>query len=85
MSELVHIEWNDHHMKESWCDDVNAFHGPAKVQTVGWIVKEDEMGCTIAQSISADDELTHEPGEPGNLLYLVKSCIVRRTIIQCPK
>jgi hypothetical protein len=81
MSEFVHIEWNDHHMEGNWYADVDAFHGPAKVQTVGWIIREDSMGLTIAQSVSTDDE----PGEPGNLLYIVKSCIIKRTVLKCPK
>jgi hypothetical protein len=80
---LVHVEWKDHCMLGNWADDVDAFHSPARVHTVGWILKEDDEGLTIAQSINGGDD---DPNRnPGNLIYLLKSCIVKRTVLECPK
>ena len=74
--DLVHVEWKDHCMRGSWADDVDDFHKPSHVQTVGWIVKEDDEGITVAQSINGGD---YNPSdEPGNLIYILKSCITKR-------
>lgn len=80
---LVYLEWKDHCMHGNWADDVDDFHGPAHVRTVGWILKEDDEGVTVAQSINTGDEDAQH--NPGNLIYLLKSCIVKRTKIECPK
>jgi hypothetical protein len=81
MSDLVHVEWKDHCMLGNWAE-VEAFHGAARIFTVGWIMKEDDEGLTLAQSIAGDDR---SDGNPGNLIFLLKSCIIRRTVLECPR
>ena len=73
-TELVYFEWKDHAMHGNWAEDIDAFHRPLNVKSVGWIMKEDDEGVTLAQSVAVkgDDD------PPGNLLYLLKSCVLRR-------
>ncbi len=73
-AELVYLEWKDHSMHGNWADDVGGFHHPIHVKSVGWIMKEDDEGVTLAQSVGVKDE----EDEPGNLIYLLKSCVLRR-------
>ena len=81
--ELVVIEWKDHCGEGGW-ESVDTFHGPALVRSVGWVMKEDDEGISIAGCV-ADNASREDKHGTGNLQYLLKSCIVKRTKVKCPK
>lgn len=72
---LVYIEWLDHHANGSWQDQLE--HHPAICLSVGWIAKEDSKGLTIAGSKAPGTGST-----VGNTQYILKNCIVKRTVIK---
>jgi len=79
---LVFIRWKDHCAEGAWAD-VEKFHGPSTCYSVGWIQKEDDEGITVAANLGHDgDKKDHQS---GNLQYILKSCIVERKILHCPK
>jgi hypothetical protein len=57
--QLVVVRWND-----AWVDgtdpvslaDAAATHKPKVIETLGWILKEDEVGISIANEHYADEE-----------------------------
>jgi len=59
MAELITCSWLD-----AWADDENfqtahgvaLTHGPMVVQTIGWLLKEDEVGISIANEKSVQDD-----------------------------
>jgi hypothetical protein len=48
---LVIVEWDDHKGDDGTplsLEDVESFHKPKVITTIGWLLKEDESGVTIA-------------------------------------
>jgi hypothetical protein len=80
---LVYLEWKDHCGDGGWAN-VDTFHGPALIRSVGWVAKEDDEGISIAACLA--DNVNREDESPtGNLQYILKCCIVKRTVLKCPK
>jgi hypothetical protein len=56
--QLVIVVWND-----AWQDQENfatahgivSTHGPMPVQTIGWIIQDDEVGVSVANEASTED------------------------------
>lgn len=78
---LVYIEWLDHCADGSWTD-VETFHGPATVHTIGWLFKEDRKGLTVAACVSPNRDASHAT---SNLQFILRSCIVYRQVVELPK
>lgn len=59
MAELVEVNWLD-----AWQDQENfqtthgvaLTHGPMEVTTIGWLIKDDEVGVSIANEKSVQDD-----------------------------
>ncbi len=68
---LLYIEWVDHHANGAWQDEVD--HTPAVCRSIGWLIKEDAKGLTLAGSKGAEGKAIY-----GNTQYIIKSCVVKR-------
>jgi hypothetical protein len=73
---LIFVSWKDHTANGGWID-VDEFHGPSLCHSVGWVMKEDDEGLTLAGSWSPSMR-KHDEESAGNVQYLLKSCIVQR-------
>lgn len=53
---LVVVEWNDAWIKEAGVtlEDVGATHVPTVVTTIGWMMKDDEVGISLANEFYDD-------------------------------
>lgn len=71
---LVYCEWEDHHANGGWSEQAD--NTPAICVSVGWLVEEDNKGFTIASNLARDDNAM------GNTQYVLKNCIVKRTLIR---
>ena len=78
---LVFVKWKDSTSEGGW-GDVDKFHGPGICYSVGWLAKEDDEGITIIGDCYPPDQHGHEI---GRLQYILKSTIVERKILHCPK
>ena len=76
---LLFVKWLDHNAVASW-EDINVFHGPSIIYSTGWLEKEDKKGISISAARHPDGLKT-----VSNLQYIIKSCIVERKILHCPK
>ena len=71
---LSYVEWADHHANGAWQGEID--HTPAVCCSIGWLVKEDSKGLSIAASKGKEDKLLL-----GNTQYIIKSCIITRKSI----
>lgn len=77
-SPLVVIEWEDHVTEEGWQQAKDIGHAPGMVQTVGWLIREDEKGISLCSSVSP----TRGDGEVGHHQYILKNCITNRWVLR---
>ena len=75
---LVYIRWKDHTADGKWID-VEEFHKPSLIHSIGRIYKEDDEGITIASCWQDDDK-----ANVSNAQYVLKSCIVERKVVVAP-
>lgn len=56
--EMVLIEWLDARSNDGWLtmEDAQAMK-PAEVETVGWIISEDELVVRVSPSIDEEEEM----------------------------
>ena len=73
---LIYVEWADHHANGAWQSEID--HTPAICCSVGWLIKEDRRGLSVAGSKGTDDK----PPLHGNSQYIIKSCILKRETIK---
>jgi hypothetical protein len=73
---LLRISWKDHCAIASW-EDVEKFHSPAAVHSIGWLWKEDDEGITLCACFSPDEDSKKEH-TTSCLQYILKSCITVR-------
>lgn len=74
---LVRIVWLDHcdppgstwWTPEQYSDEIS---GPAEIESVGWIVREEETWLAIVPHLCAED------GMGGQPTVIIKSCITSR-------
>ena len=73
---LVRIVWWDHcdPPGPTWFtpDEYAAIEGPAEIESVGWIVREEETWLAIVPHLCAED------GMGGQPTVIIKSCITSR-------
>ena len=73
IGELVYLEWLDARGANEQWDDLNRFRGPhnkpAEIQSVGWIVAEDDDCLSIVAHLDADEDLG------CGILTVLKVCI----------
>ncbi len=77
---LVLVEWDDHHNNNVWLEPAELDSTPAKFMTVGWLVKEDDVGMVLAMAILLDDK-----GQPAfftNTFTILKTLIRKRTLVR---
>lgn len=55
MTRLVMVTWHDAHSK-THSFDLGRDHKPARMFTVGWLLRRDESGVTIANEREADGD-----------------------------
>ena len=67
--DLVIVEWLDHHTSNSWQEVAEIDHEPALVRTVGWLLRDDEVGVTVCNTIS-DDQMNI-----NGAFFLMRSCV----------
>jgi len=79
---LLLIAWFDHTSEGAWAD-ADKFHGPSLCYSIGWLCREDDGGITISADISPTMET--DSHSTGRLQYILKSCIVGRDTLKCPK
>ena len=75
---LVYIRWKDHTADGKWID-VEEFHKPSLIHSIGRIYKEDDEGITLASCWQDDDK-----ANVSNAQYVLKSCIVERKVVAAP-
>lgn len=76
MAELVSCSW-----KDAWSDEENfqtthgvaLTHGPMIVTTIGWLLKDDEVGVSIANEKSVQDD--------GEVVYRGRTFIPKEMLI----
>jgi hypothetical protein len=73
---LVCVEWEDHKTTEGWTRDMDLT--PPAVLSIGWLLMEDEKAILIAACLPT----MQEDKEIGNTQLIIKSCILKRTIIR---
>lgn len=75
---MVSVEWADAHGGNgSWTAVGDVEHEPRTVHTVGWLVKRDELGYTVAQSYDPGAEaLDHTLFIPAAVVRSSRQLIV---------
>ncbi len=76
----TYIEWEDHcqivpESGGSWIELTSLTNKPSVIQSVGFVVKEDEKYVTIA---SCRDSSVDEKGDVKGVSLIIKSCIIKR-------
>ena len=59
--------------------DIDTFHGPRQVHSVGWLFKEDDEGITI---VACFDNKSSQ--STSNAQFILKSCITARKDLHSP-
>ena len=72
--QLVIISWLDHTSDSNWLD-IDKFHKPALIHSIGWIFKEDAIGITLAACWGIDEDGDQTA---SNTQYILKGCVVER-------
>lgn len=79
---LVRILWNDPHSLPSTEvvneTDVTRLHGAAKIVSVGWVLKEDAEGYSLAAEYCGD-------GDFRNTTFILKSLVTAVELIAAPR
>jgi hypothetical protein len=68
---LVAVTWNDAHQSGAEPFDVDEFHKPWVYTSVGWLVKNDAAGVTVA-ACKGDDEFDRALFVPRGMVVKVR-------------
>lgn len=77
---VEYIKWIDHFSVDEWkqVEDIDA--APAPVESVGWIVKENEAVVVLAVNACSKSEET----EVSCTMVIMRSCIIeRKRLVEC--
>ena len=75
---LVYVRWKDHTADGKWID-IDKFHKPAVIHSIGWKHKEDDEGITIVACYLIDEDNDHNV---SNAQYILKSTIIERIVLK---
>ena len=83
---LVYIEWQDACSNSAWFHLEEArkwhdYHPKFIVRNIGWIMKEDKKGITLASRWNADNHNSAD-GRYGLLQYIPKTWIIKRKTLK---
>lgn len=77
---LVQIIWKDHHADDrTWVLKHEIENLPEYCMSIGWIYKEDDEGVSIVRDIDPNDPAN---GSVGGVMYILKNCITKMTILR---
>lgn len=69
---LVLVSWYDHMTDDEWRSRDEVLKDPPVMQTVGWVVHEDDKVITLAQCIEPPDK------DISMQFLILKACVVSK-------
>ena len=69
---IVEIEWCDASTQDGWVDIKDVEHGLSKVETIGYLYKQDEEVITVIFSKGEGDEVLSPFGIPTNAITSIR-------------
>ena len=76
--EMIYLRWLDSALNPEWTRAPNEETGLAKIETVGYLIHEDEQHVEIAQSSNEDYRF-------GAILSIPQSVILERRVLKMGK
>jgi hypothetical protein len=78
---LLYLEWIDSASSDGWQPLAGYEHGPIYIQSVGWLIHEDDAVVTLASNIGRQAN-GNDPNQACGWISIPKAAITQRRVMR---